>query len=61
MRASGRGAWYEGHKEAAQLTFDRLWPLCPHKIAPEELCWHCVQDEIPTGHPLSHKLAESGA
>jgi hypothetical protein len=55
MRAGGRKAWSEKDKFTAAREFNRLWPLCPHKMAPDDLCIICDQDSIPIGHPLSRR------
>ncbi len=40
MRAAGRKIWTEDDADIAAEEFNRLWPLCPHKIEPGE-CWIC--------------------
>jgi len=55
MSADQRDTWTEQDVSAAAQTFNKLWPQCPHGIDPEELCYICDQDNIPTGHPLSNK------
>jgi len=40
MRAAGRRAWNEEDAGIAAAEFNRLWPLCPHKVEPGE-CWLC--------------------
>ena len=56
MRAAGRTAWDEDDANVAWAEFNRLWPLCEHKIEPESYCYFCEQATLPVGHPLSHKL-----
>lgn len=44
MRAGGRKAWDEEDADVAAREFNRLWPLCPHRIEPEGFCFHCVSE-----------------
>ena len=57
MASEQRQTWTEEEAFVAARTFNKLWPCCPHGIAPEELCFFCDQDVIPAGHPLSNKPA----
>ena len=41
MSAAGRRRWSKFDQNAASKEFNRLWPLCPHKIDPEDWCRHC--------------------
>jgi hypothetical protein len=42
MRAGGRKAWNEEDYSVCVAEFDRLWPLCPHGVEPQD-CYDCYQ------------------
>ncbi len=42
MRAAGRKAWDENDYAVAVETFNRLWPLCEHKMEPGR-CFICEE------------------